>query len=224
MKTFLVVTLLMIGNYGFSQSPNCDAIKTENTKITKSLSILKDDKKKLQDTIADLRINNAALQDTISSLKIQYQNLQDQLNVAIKQNDYFRETLKIFETKLKVVSNSKIDFNLLSCEGNIQDQTVTIQLLLINHDVNKNIMFTPDNDAIKAIDLQGNAYNYKTIKFSDQSWGTQLNTEVPTKLKITLSGVLQSIMLLKMIDLKCTINNVFPQSEIIFKDITIVWK
>jgi len=167
--------------------------------------------------------NLQALKDENNKLKSQNQTLQDELIAVKKQNDYFRETLKIFEAKIKTISNSKINCTMLSCEGNSQDQSVKIQFLLTNNDVKKNLLFLPDNYA-NTIDLQGNTLKASDIILGPQKYATDLETDIPTKLTIVFRGILPSTALLKMIDLKCTTTNDSKNLNFVFKDISIIWK
>lgn len=135
-----------------------------------------------------------------------------------KENEYLRKTLQI-NTPAKTVTSGKIDFNLIKCEGNTKDQTVSVILTLVNHDANRGILFDP----AKAIDIEGNEYRSDKISIGAGDSSNDLYTDVPIKTVIRLSKVLPAVKILKIVPLKF-----FDPSaghfEVELKDLTISWK
>lgn len=137
-----------------------------------------------------------------------------------KENEYLKKTLQI-NTPTKTVTTAKIDFNLIKCEGNTKDQTVSVILTLNNHDANRRILFSP----VKAIDLEGNEYRSEKISVGSRSESNDLYTDVPLKTVIVLSKVLPSVKILKIVPLKFF--DPSPSAghfEVELKDLTISWK
>lgn len=158
-----------------------------------------------------------------NKLKSLNQSLQEEVTGLKKQNDYFRETLKILETKIKTVSDAKIDCTLLSCEGDSKNQSIKAQFLLTNHDVKKNLLFSPDRYA-EAIDLQGNAIKPDNINSGPVKYSADILTDTPLKITVEFSAVLPSVALLKMLSLNCSTTNDFKKVNFLFNDISVNWK
>ena len=135
-----------------------------------------------------------------------------------KENEYLKKTLQI-NTPTKTVTTGKIDFNLIKCEGNTKDQTISIILTLVNHTANRSILFDP----AKAIDIEGNEYKSDKISIGSRGESNDLYTEVPIKTIIRLIKVLPEVKILKIVPLKF-----FDPSaghfEVELKDLTITWK
>ncbi len=110
------------------------------------------------------------------------------------ENDYLRKALKIV-TPVKLITSSKIDFNLVSCKGNIKEQTVTVQLILTNHAANQEFQFS----SATAVDIEGNEFKYNKIKLGSEGSRNKIYTDVPIKTLITFSMVLPSVKLMKLI-------------------------
>lgn len=135
-----------------------------------------------------------------------------------KENEYLKKALKVI-TPEKTITAAKTDFNLLKCIGNSKEQTVDIQLTIVNKDANRDIQFF---DA-KGIDLEGNEYEYKKIMIGSKSIRNTIYTDVPLKTTVTLEKVLPSVKMLKIVPLKF-LNEKGGTSTIELKDLAIEWK
>jgi hypothetical protein len=135
-----------------------------------------------------------------------------------KENEYLKKTLQI-NTPTKTVTTRKIDFNVIKCEGNTKDQTVSIILTLVNTDANRRIVFDP----AKAIDIEGNEYKSDKISIGTEDHGNDLYTNVPIKTVIRLTKILPEVKILKIVPLKIfeTAGGYF---QVELKDLTIGWK
>lgn len=135
-----------------------------------------------------------------------------------KENESLKKSLHI-NTPTKTVTSSKIDFNLLKCEGNSKDQTISVILTLVNHDANRRILISP----AKGIDIEGNEYRSEKITIGTDSGSNDLYTDIPLKTVITLSRVLPSVKILKIVPLEC-FDPASGHFNVELKDLTINWK
>ena len=133
-----------------------------------------------------------------------------------KENEYLKKALQV-TTPTKTFTSSKIDFNLISCVGNIKEQTVSLVLTLVNHDANRPLQFS----RAKAIDLEGNEYPTHQISIGSGGIRNDLYTDVPIKVLIKYNKVLPSVKLFKIIPLEYYDDN---STGIEYRDITVTWK
>lgn len=190
---FLTIATLFATHQLFSQTTNCDNVKSENLQLKNYVQQLKSDSIQLQ-----------------------------------KEDDYLKQTLKIFKP-IKTANKLKIDFNLIACEGDIQEQKVTVTFNLINTDVNKSIQFNIDNfnRGQTAVDVQGNVYNTDKITVGAEKYASKIFTDVPVKATITFVSVPSSALIFKMIGIKGFTSDSqahLTNFEVQYKDISITWK
>ena len=193
MKNLIALILIFSTFKGFSQAENAVTLRNQVDKLNSVIVLLKDKNKSTKDSLASV----------------------------LNQNLYLRESLNIFESEKQVVIADKVEFSLLSCKSNKGTNSVTLEFLIVNKDVNKTIQFTPVRFG-NAIDLQGNAYKPSDIKIGTEKYASTLFKDVPLKLTITFSGIDTSVKLLKLVNLQFfTPPTKFKQTDVIFKDITI---
>lgn len=167
----------------------------------------------------------------IQSINVSGQTVEEQ-NKKLKQeiealkhdNDYFRKTLDIFTSSLKTTSSDNIDFQLIKCTGSKANQTVTLEFLLTNKDVNKDIQFSPDKYA-KGIDLQGNAYGIGNIKIGTEVYRTEIIKDVPLKFTFQFKEVDPSVAIFKLISVEyfTSLSN-YKNIRVTYKDVPVAWK
>ena len=136
-----------------------------------------------------------------------------------KENDYLKKALNI-TTPVKTASGTKIDFNLLKCDGNTKEQTITLTLTVVNHDANKNLQFSNAN----AVDVEANQYKTYTIDLGGSGVRNTIYTETPVKTIIRFTKILPSVKILKLISVVYYPDNPGPDLAAEFKDIPVVWK
>lgn len=136
-----------------------------------------------------------------------------------KENEYLKKALKV-TTPVKTVTSGKIDFNLIKCEGNTKDQTVTLTLTLVNHDANKEFQFS----TAKAIDLEANEYETYNMTIGSAQTRNKIYTDTPVKVTIKFTKVLPSVKLFKLIPVEYY-DDEQPGRKVGFeyKDINITW-
>ncbi len=135
-----------------------------------------------------------------------------------KENEYLKKTLQI-NTPTKTVTTGKIDFNLIKCEGNTKDQTISVVFTLVNHAANRRILIDP----AKAIDIEGNEYRSDKISIGSGDQHGDLYTEVPIKTVVRLIKVLPEVKILKIVPLKFY-DPAAGHFEVELKDLPISWK
>lgn len=135
-----------------------------------------------------------------------------------KENESLKKALQI-NAPTKTVKSANIDFNLIKCEGNTKDQTVSIILTLQNHDANRRILFDP----ARAIDIEGNEYKSDKISIGAEGHSNSLYTDVPIKTVIRLTKVLPTVKILKIIPLKFYDPSA-GHFEVELKDLAVSWK
>jgi hypothetical protein len=135
-----------------------------------------------------------------------------------KENEYLKKALQI-NTPAKTVTASKIDFNLIRCEGNVKEQTVNIVMTLVNHDANRGILIDP----VRVIDVEGNEYRSDKILVGTQDGSNDLYTDTPLKTVIRIGKVLPAVKMIKMVPLKCY-DPAQGHFEIELKDLPVSWK
>jgi hypothetical protein len=193
MKILITVILIFSVLKGFSQTESAETLRAQIKKL-----------------------NSSAL-----SLKAENNVIKDSLKIALDQNIYFRETLKIFEAKTQTVTADNLDFKLTSSKRKVGTTSVILEFLVINRDVNKSILFTPGRFA-DIIDLQGNGYNPSDINVGSNKYSSPLFKDVPLKLTITISGIDTSVKFLKLVSLQfSTPPTNYKKTEATFKDISI---
>lgn len=136
-----------------------------------------------------------------------------------KEVEYLKKELKII-TPTKAITSSKIDFNLLKCEGNTKEQTVDIILTLVNHDANQEFQFK----GAKGIDLEGIEYDYSKILIGNNTYRNTIYTDVPLRTIISLKKVLPGVKMLKLVPVSYYYGDPGHSVTIEFKDLTINWK
>lgn len=137
-----------------------------------------------------------------------------------KENAYLKKALKV-TSPTKTITSSKIDFNLIKCEGNIKEQTVNLVLTLVNHAANTVLQFS----SAEAIDLEGDEYKYDHIYIGSATYRNNIYTDTPIKVNIKFAKVLPSIKLFKLIPIKYYDNeNLGGTIGIEYKDVPISWK
>ena len=193
MKMLLTAVLLSSASAGFSQAPNAGALHAQI--------------KTLNSTILSLKGENKVLKDSVKSLS--------------DQNHYFRETLKIQESKLQTATAGNFDFNLMSCKAQPGNNAVILEFLIVNHGAHGTVQFIPGRYA-DIIDLQGNAYKPSNIKIGSEKYASTVFKEVPLKLTITVNGIDPAVKLLKLVNLEFSNPPTnYKKQAVVFKDITI---
>lgn len=193
MKTLLTALLLSSAFTGFSQAPDAGALQAQ--------------------------INN--LNGTILSLKGENKVLKDSVKSLSDQNHYFRETLKIQESKLQTATAGNFGFNLMSCKAQPGNNAVILEFLIVNHGADGTVQFIPGRYA-DIIDLQGNAYKPSDIKIGAEKYASTVFKEVPLKLTITVNGIDPAVKLLKLVNLEFSNPPTnYKKQAVVFKDITI---
>ncbi|WEK37803.1 MAG: hypothetical protein P0Y53_09840 [Candidatus Pseudobacter hemicellulosilyticus] len=135
-----------------------------------------------------------------------------------KEIEYLKKALYI-TTPTKTINSSKIDFNLIKCIGNTKEQTVELQLTVVNRDANRTLQFS----GLDAIDLEGNQYDHSRILLGTQTYRNTIYTDVPLKAVLTLKKVLPSVKMFKIVP----VGYYDEKSRVItieFKDLPIVWQ
>jgi len=135
-----------------------------------------------------------------------------------KENESLKKSLQI-NTPTKTVTSNKIDFNLIKCEGNTKDQTVSVTLTLVNHDANRSVLMDPS----KGVDVEGNEYRSDKILIGSGDHSNDLYTDVPLKTVIRLAKVLPSVKFLKIVPISCY-DPAAGHFKVELKDLTINWK
>ncbi len=193
MKMLLTAVLLSSASAGFSQAPIAGALHAQI--------------KTLNSTILSLKGENKVLKDSMKSVS--------------DQNHYFRETLKIHESKLQTATAGSFDFNLMSCKAQAGNNAVILEFLIVNHGADGTVQFIPDEYA-DIIDLQGNAYKASDIKIGAEKYASTVFKEVPLKLTITVNGIDPAVKLLKLVNLEFSNPPTnYKKQAVVFKDITI---
>jgi hypothetical protein len=136
-----------------------------------------------------------------------------------KENEYLKKALNI-NSPIKNTTAANIDFNLLKCEGDIKQQTVTVVLTLINHDATKEFQFSRAN----AIDVEANQWQTYSIAIGNADKRNKIYTDTPVKTVIQFSKILPSVKMLKHIGVEYYSETPGKVLEIEFKDIPISWK
>jgi hypothetical protein len=137
-----------------------------------------------------------------------------------KENEYLRKALQI-TTPVKTTTSSRIDFNLVSCEGNIKEQSVELVLTLVNHAANRTFQFSAAN----AIDMEANEFETYDIKIGSGDSRNSIYTDVPVKTIIRFKKVLPSTKMLKLVAIEY-FDEVTPGKKIgiEYRDIPVAWK
>ncbi|MBC9912759.1 hypothetical protein [Chitinophaga varians] len=136
-----------------------------------------------------------------------------------KENESLKKALQI-TTPIKTITSSKIDFNLIKCEGNTKEQTVDVMLTLVNHDANQEFQF----EEAKAIDIEANEYKTFNISIGSGSSRNKIYTDTPVKVVIKFTKVLPSVKIFKLIPISYFHDAPGRSVDIEYKDITISWK
>jgi len=193
MKKLATAILILFATQAFSQMESAEVLRAEV--------------KKLNGTIVTLKSENKAIKDSLISIT--------------NQNLYFRETLNIFESKIKTETANNLDFSLTSCKAQKGDNSVVLEFLVTNRGVDKSILFTPNNFRT-AVDLQGNGYKASDIKIGEAKYSSTVYKDVPLKLTITLGGVDPAVKLLKLVSIQfSTPPDSYKRATLVFKDISI---
>ena len=193
MKKLITTILLSSAFQAFSQGPNADALQTQI--------------KTLNSTIVSLKGENKVFKDSLKSVS--------------DQNHYFRQTLKILESKLQTATSGNFDFNLMRCKSQPGNNSVILEFLIVNRGADGTVQFTPNNFA-SIIDLQGNAYKTSDIRIGTEKYASTVFKDVPLKLTITVTGIDQSVKMLKLVNLQFfNPPTSYKKQAVTFKDITI---
>ena len=135
-----------------------------------------------------------------------------------KENEYLKKALKV-NTPAKTASGSKIDFNLLRCEGNSKEQTVTLVLTVVNHDANKIFQFSEAS----AIDVEANEYKTYKINLGSADTRNTIYTDTPVKTTIQFPKILPSAKILKLISVEYYSDTPGKTLAFEFRDIPVTW-
>ena len=180
---------------------------------------LKEKITKLEGENHNLEKEKQSLGDSLLLKNNQLFNVRRDSTVLKNQNDYFRNTLQLFEKKIAVKTRNNVDYTILSCKGNAEEQTVTFKLMINNHGPNSKEQLTLET---YVIDLQGNK-NAEYPKLSEYN-KIITNTDVPVQVDITFKGILPSVQMFKELSL-----SLFEQKNpgfkytVTFKDLSIDW-
>ncbi|SFO02475.1 hypothetical protein SAMN05428949_4169 [Chitinophaga sp. YR627] len=136
-----------------------------------------------------------------------------------KENEYLKNALKI-STPTKTITSSKIDFNLLKVEGAAKEQTASVILTLVNHDVNRDFHFSK----AVAIDMEGNEYEFLDIKIGSASIINKIYTDTPIKTVVKFSKVLPAVKIFKLVSVAYYTGETLKTIDLEFKDLAISWK
>ncbi len=137
-----------------------------------------------------------------------------------KENEYLKKAMQI-NTPVSKVTSSKIDFNFVECKGDAKDQTITLVLMLVNHDANREFQFR----VADAVDMEGNEYPYGKFSIGGRETSNTIRTEVPIKTTIVFKKVLPGVKMLKSIAISYYDDNPGPgrEPEIEFRDVAVKW-
>ncbi|GEM_PF-1301020 len=193
MKKLATAILILSAVQAFSQTGSSEALRTQVNK--------------LNNTIATLKGENKVIKDSLASI--------------ISQNQYFRETLKIYESKSQTASANDLDVSLISCKAQTGNNTVVLEFLVTNRGTEKTILFTPTKFGT-AVDLQGNGYRPSDIKIGAAKYSSTVYKDVPLKLTITISRIDPAVKLLKLVNIEfSTPQDSYKKASLVFKDISI---
>jgi len=99
--------------------------------------------------------------------------------------------------------NNNFDFKILSCKGKSEDQTVTIEFLILHHQVHKSVSLDVGN--AKAYDISGNEFSGKSGFLGNDYAGRYSHTKIPTNIPfkgtITFKNILPSVEMFKFVSL-----------------------
>lgn len=114
----------------------------------------------------------------------------------------------------------KIEFVLVSCQGNAKAQTATVTLLLTNAAANQEIQFIN----VTAIDEQGEEYKTYNIHIGSQDSRNTLTTGVPIKATFVIPKVLHTVKAFKLLACPLYGSNSSSDANIEFRNVAIAWK
>ncbi|MDR2206322.1 MAG: hypothetical protein LBE36_09255 [Flavobacteriaceae bacterium] len=138
----------------------------------------------------------------------------------IKENEYLKEVINVNKPQYQT-NFDKTDFSITKIEGNIQQQTVTISILVNNKDVNKYIGLKH----FSGIDLEGEQYHREDYAdFGSKSISGTFNTDVPTKIEPILIKVPPQTQYMKLLKFEYSTDASKNRGTIEFRDLKIVWK
>ncbi|MCM5528021.1 hypothetical protein [Parasegetibacter sp. NRK P23] len=133
----------------------------------------------------------------------------------LQENEYLRKTLKIL-APVKSANFENIDFSILTCEGNIKEQTIRLTLLITNRAANTEISFRKSN----VVDIQGNEFESSGINIGSGGFRGKVYTDTPVKAVFEFRKILPATKLLKLIAIEFTGN----KGGFEFKDIPVTWR
>ena len=166
-----------------------------------------------------LGYNVFAQNSQCDSVKKKNDQLSERIKALSKENEYFRKSLNIL-TPTKSVDQGGLTFNLIKCEGNIKEQTITLTCFIINHKANSDFQFEKAN----LTDIQGNNFLSYDFKIGNQDVRNTLFTDTPLATKITFKNVLPATQMIKVIGLNYYGTGLFDKGVFIFNNIGVVWK
>lgn len=120
----------------------------------------------------------------------------------------------VAQNKMTVKSyNPAVNVKFLSAEGNINDQTITITLLVSHQLVHQKLQISNylDDGKVQAYDYDGNAYSAKNVSVGLSSRevfaSDKIPTGVPVKISVTLMKVLPSVKSLSYVSIPVYYND-----------------
>ncbi|MDP4210859.1 MAG: hypothetical protein Q8928_18775 [Bacteroidota bacterium] len=130
------------------------------------------------------------------------------------ENKYLKKVIGLNQP-IKVAEADKVEYKLVSCEGNKKAQTVTLEFLIINKQANSGFVL----ERLAIIDLNGNSFDagYDNIN-------TTVYTDVPLKGKQSFSGILPEVQYIKLFKFHTFLVQTKQHNDIEFRDIKISWK
>jgi hypothetical protein len=215
-RIIIICLVLLPVTFAFSQNQEVEKLKKENSKLEKQNSTLKSEN-------STLKNENLVLQNEKSALK------QDTAYL-IKKNTFCTQILSYKDFKIEHTFNN-YNIQLISCKGDRAKQSMTIEILMTNNNVNHYVNYS-DYKKLFAIDILGNKYSNISIGDSDKKWiqygeKTIFPTNVPIKVNITIGNVLPSLEVFKIINIglfyKTEGSANAVNCEIVFRDIKINW-
>lgn len=162
--------------------------------------------------------------DSVKLLHTEIENLKKLNEDLSNENRYLKQTLKIFQP-IQSSTFQKIEFNILSVDGEKSSGTVVVTLNIINHGINRTVQLDAGSGAT-AIDIQSNAYKTTKYKVGTEAYADKIYNETPLKMAVTFKDVLPSALFFKLFSLKgfTSDNQVHLENyELNFKDLRINW-
>lgn len=139
-----------------------------------------------------------------------------------KENEYLKHALNITKPQYKV-DFDQTEISIIKIEGSIQQQAVTITMLVTNKESKK---FISLND-FSAVDLEGNQYEkkiYEEIKGLNSTGSNLFSWDVPVKIQPILINVPASVQYLKLFKFDYYSEVLKRHETLEFRDLKIMWK